>query len=70
MKRLFCTVVSSLDGSLDSPLIFHIKAETMAKAEERAREELCSYYEYKDEELDDIFETFTFEVGEVDIIEA
>jgi hypothetical protein len=69
MKRLFCTVVTDFDGTLDSPIIFHIKAITMEKAEECAREQLVEYG-YEDSELDDLFETFTFEVGEADIIEA
>lgn len=69
MKRLFCTVVTDYDGSLESPIIFHIKAETMEKAEECSRELLIEYC-YEEEELADRFDMFTFEVTESDITEA
>lgn len=69
MKRLFCTVVTDYDGTLESPIIFHIKAETMEKAEECSRE-LIVEYGYEDGELDDLFDMFTFEVTEADITEA
>lgn len=69
MKRLFCSVVTDFDGVLESPVIFHIKADTMDHAEKCTREQLVELG-YEDEELDDLFEIFTFEVSEADIIEA
>lgn len=69
MKRLFCTVVTDFDGTLESPVIFHIRAETMDHAETCAREQLVELG-YEDSELDDMFDMFTFPVQERDIIEA
>lgn len=69
MKRLFCSVVTDLNGTFESPIIFHIKAETMDHAETCAREQLLEY-EYSEETIDEDFEIFTFEVSEADIIEA
>lgn len=69
MKRLFCTVVTDFDGTLESPIIFHIKAESMEHAEKCARE-LMVEYNYEEKELDDFFDMFTFEVRETDITEA
>ena len=69
MKRLFCTVVTDFDGTMESPLIFHIKAESMQKAEECSRE-LLMEHGYEEKELDDLFDLFTFEVLDVDIVEA
>lgn len=71
MKRLFCTVVTDFDGQFDSPLIFHTKAETSEQAEDRARGELVEYHELASlDEVDDMFDIFTFEVTEADIIEV
>ena len=69
MKRLFCTVVTDLNGTFESPIIYHIKAETMDHAEQCMREQLVEAG-YDDETLDESFETFTFAVTEMDIIEA
>ena len=69
MKRLFCTVVTDFDGTLESPVIFHIKAITMDHAEACAREQLVELG-YEDSELDDLFDMFTFPVQDGDIIEA
>ena len=68
-KRLFCTVVTDFDGTLESPVIFHINAITMDHAERCAREQLVELG-YEDSELDDTFDMFTFEVSEADIIDA
>lgn len=68
-KRLFCTVVTDFDGTLESPVIFHINAITMDHAETCAREQLVELG-YEDSELDDMFDMFTFEVSATDIIEA
>jgi len=69
MKRLFCTVVTDFNGTFDSPIIFHIRAETMDHAEKCTREQLVEYG-YDKETIDDNFDMFTFEVSEADIIEA
>jgi len=69
MKRLFCTVVTDLNGTFESPIIFHIQAETMDHAEKCTREQLVESG-YGDETIDDSFDMFTFEVSEADIIEA
>ena len=69
MKRLFCTVVTDFQGTFESPIIFHIQAETMDHAEKCTREQLLEY-EYSEEAIDEDFEIFTFEVSEADIIEA
>jgi hypothetical protein len=69
MKRLFCSVVTDFNGTFDSPVIFHIRAETMDHAEECTREQLVEYG-YDKETIDDTFDMFTFPVQEVDIIEA
>lgn len=69
MKRLFCSVVTDFDGTFDSPIIFHIRAETMEHAEKCTREQLLEYG-YSEEMIDEHFEMFTFEVSEADIIEA
>jgi hypothetical protein len=69
MKRLFCTVVTDFDGTLDSPIIFHIRTETVEKAEVCSRKLLAEYV-YEDEELADRFNMFTFEVNDTDIEEV
>jgi len=69
MKRLFCTEVTDLNGTFESPIIFHIQAETMDHAEKCTREQLVESG-YGDETIDDSFDMFTFEVSEADIIEA
>lgn len=69
MKRLFCTVVTDYEGQLDSPWIFHIKAETQEKAEVCAIEQLKENG-YEDSMIEEHFELLTFPVREEDIIEA
>jgi len=69
MKKLFCTVVTDYDGSMASPTIFHTRAEKLADVEPHIREELCELG-FEDSELDHIFEVFTFEVSDLDIIEV
>jgi hypothetical protein len=69
MKRLFCTVATDVTGELDSPIIFHIRAETMDKAEECANG-LLREHAFHGKAVEDIFDTFTFEVTEEDITEA
>jgi hypothetical protein len=69
MKKLFCTVVTDFDGTMESPEIFHTKTETPAKATERIKAE---YLErgFSEETFEEQFEAFTFEVTDLDIIEA
>lgn len=69
MKRLFCTVVTDINGVLESPIVWHVNAETMQKAEDLAREMLVEY-NYDDANIDEIFDIFTFEVTKSEIIEA
>jgi hypothetical protein len=69
MKKLFCTVVTDYDGTLAGPMIFHTRAEKPADVEPHIREELCELG-FEDSVLDDIFEVFTFEVSDLDIIEV
>jgi hypothetical protein len=69
MKRLFCTVVTDINGVLESPIVWHVNAETMQKAEDLAREMLVEY-NYDDANIDEIFDIFTFEVTSSEIIEA
>jgi hypothetical protein len=71
MKRLFCTVVTDVDGTLESPIIYHNLAEGFAQVEQYVRAELAEYTGYEDEEeLADRFDIFTFEVKETDIAEV
>lgn len=69
MKRLFCTVVTDREAALESPWIFHVKAETQDKAEELAIEQLKESG-YTEEVIKEDFEVFTFPVREEDIIQA
>lgn len=70
-KKLYCVVVTDPAGELglDSPVIFHVKAELPEKAENIVNEELLSEdYGYEEDDIA-ILEMFTFEVTELDIIE-
>ena len=69
MKKLFCTVVTDFDGTLDSPIIYHTRAEDVESVEKHVREELVELG-WNDEELDDLFDIFTFPVRQEDIIEV
>jgi hypothetical protein len=69
MKRLFCTTIT--DGALEHPIILHIKAESSEHAEKCARKHLLEEYDgdpslpnFDSNNVDDIFDIFTFEVGE------
>ena len=73
MKKLFCVVLNDLTGTLDSPHIFHVRAESGHSAE-RAIMEQCIVgqwigYDNVDDVAED-FDIFSIEVAEEDIIEA
>ena len=70
MKRLFCTVITSYDDTLESPMVIHSMSETLDHAEKEALEYLSTDCGF-DNELPPIltnldnFDTFTFEVIEI-----
>jgi hypothetical protein len=72
MKKLFCVVLTDLEGFLESPLIYHVKAETQQQAEERALLELVENLACIDtiEEAVESFDPFSFPVEDTDVIEA
>lgn len=68
MKKLYCTVVTDFEGIMESPTIYHIKAETVESAQVYVKEDLMEMG-YEADELLDVFDLFTFEIKETDIIE-
>ena len=68
MKKLYCTVVTDFEGIMESPTIYHIKAETVEAAQVYVKEDLMEMG-YEADELLDVFDLFTFEIKETDIIE-
>jgi hypothetical protein len=68
MKKLFCVVLTDLDleGLLESPLIYHIKAETQHQAEEKAMTKLMESLAGLDtiEDVVEEFDLFSFPVDE------
>jgi hypothetical protein len=72
MKKLFCVVLTDLEGLLESPFIYHIRAETKQQAEETALLELVENLAGIDtiEEAVESFDLFSFPVEDTDIIEA
>jgi hypothetical protein len=64
MKRLFCTSVTDFDGNFESPIIFHIRAESTDDAEKCTREHLVESG-YDKETIDETFDMVTFEVTEI-----
>ena len=66
MKRLFCTVITSVDDTLESPLVIHSMNETMDHAEQAIIDYMAGEdfgFEYN--MLNDNFDTFTFEVTDI-----
>ena len=66
MKRLFCTVITSYDDTLESPMVIHSMSETLDHAEKEVMDYMAGEdfgFEYND--LNDNFDTFTFEVIEI-----
>jgi hypothetical protein len=72
MKKLFCVVLTDLEGLLESPTIYHIKAETQHQAEEKAMTELMKGLDGLDtiEDVVEEFDLFSFPIEDTDIIEA
>jgi hypothetical protein len=69
MKKLYCTVVTDFEGIMESPTIYHIKAETVEAAQVYVKEDLMEMGYETEEEILDAFDLFTFEIKETDIIE-
>jgi len=69
MKRLFCTVITSFDDTLESPLVIHSMSETMDHAEKEVIDYLAGedfgFDGFDNDMLNDNFDTFTFEVTDI-----
>ena len=66
MKRLFCTVITSVDDTLESPMVIHSHAASADHAEKEVMDYMAGEdfgFEYND--LNDNFDTFTFEVTDI-----
>ena len=66
MKRLFCTVITSVDNTLESPMVIHSHAASADHAEKEVMDYMAGEdfgFEYND--LNDNFDTFTFEVTDI-----
>ncbi len=66
MKRLFCTVITSVDDTLESPLVIHSHAESADHAEREVMYYMAGEdfgFDYNN--LNDNFDTFTFEVTDI-----
>jgi hypothetical protein len=72
MKKLFCVVLTDLEGLLESPFIYHIKAETKQQAEETALLAMVENFDglSHPEDVVESFDLFSFPVEDTDIIEA
>lgn len=71
MKNLFCSVVtdpSDALGSLESPIIFHVKAKSLLEVEAGVKQMLIDEYEYDTEAVESL-DIFSFKVIESDIVE-
>ena len=68
MKRLFCTVVTSYDDTLESPLIYHTRAENAEAVEAHVKSELMELG-WTEEDTEENFDLFSFPVGDLDIVE-
>ena len=66
MKRLFCTVITSVDDTLESPLIIHSMSETMDHAEKEVIDYMAGEdFGFDYNMLNDNFDTFIFEVTDI-----
>ena len=66
MKRLFCTVITSVDNTLESPMVIHSHAASADHAEKEVMDYMAGEdfgFEYND--LNDNFDTFTFELTDI-----
>jgi hypothetical protein len=73
MKKLFCVVLTDLEGLSESPYIYHIKADSKHQAEERAMLDMIENFDGHPEDVIEIiesFDLFSFPVEDADIIEA
>lgn len=69
MKKLFIVVITEVEGSLDGPIVYYIRAVDFFAAEEFAREILleCGF---ADEDIDDQFDFDIRELREDEVLEA
>lgn len=66
MKRLFCTVITSVDDTLESPMVIHSMNETMDHAEQAVIDYMAGEdFGFDYDMLNDNFDTFTFEVTDI-----
>ena len=69
MKKLFIVVITEVEGSLDGPIVYFIRAVDRLAAEEFAREILLEC-EFADEDIDDQFDIDVREFQEDEVLEA
>ena len=69
MKKLFIVVITEVEGSLNGPIVYYIRAVDFFAAEEIAREILleCGF---ADEDIDDQFDIDIREFQEDEVLEA
>ena len=66
MKRLFCTVITSYDNTLESPMVIHSMNETLDHAEQAVIDYMAGEdFGFDYDMLNDNFDTFTFEVTDI-----
>lgn len=66
MKRLFCTVITSVDDTLESPMVIHSMNETMDHAEQAVIDYMTGEdFGFDYDMLNNNFDTFTFEVTDI-----
>ena len=72
MKKLFCVVLTDLEGLSESPYIYHIKADSKHQAEERAMLDMIENVDglSHPEDVIESFDLFSFPVEDTDIIEV
>jgi hypothetical protein len=72
MKKLFCVVLTDLEGLSESPYIYHIKADSKHQAEERAMLVMIENVDglSHPEDVIESFDLFSFPVEDTDIIEV
>jgi hypothetical protein len=69
MKKLYCTVVTDFEGIMESPTIYHIKAETVEAAQVYVKEDLMEMGYETEEEILVTLRIRSIEIKETDIIE-
>jgi hypothetical protein len=65
MKRLFCTVITSIDNTLESPLVIHSHAESSDHAEKEVIDYVAGEFGFEYNDIKDNFDIFTFEVTDI-----